>query len=235
MRPNFRSICLSLILLDLVAAKSFLDAIAAYPQLSDFKSLLQGNPDLAPALTKGANGPASQQVTVLAPSNFAFDTYRASHGSDISQLPKPDLEALLQYHILVRKLPSAQFLNAPPPQRVIPTELMGDKYNNRSAGAALQSDTGTGEQNGGQVVLFQVGTQAGGSKRDSKAVAVKSGLGESVDLTVVDGLWDGGIFQVVDGYEAFPLFAERRALITFELQASSPYPRCARTRFVTAT
>src|SRR5204863_8228636 len=112
---------------DLAAALPFLEAIALYPQLSRFKSLLQSSPDLAPILTV-SNSSASERITVLVPNNSAFNTYRASHGSDISQLPKSDLKAFINSHILVEDLPSARILAAELPQLVIPTQLTDERY-----------------------------------------------------------------------------------------------------------
>lgn len=37
-------------------------------------------------------------------------------------------------------------------------------------------------------------------KLGSTEAYVQSGLGHQVNLTIIDGIWDSGIFQIIDGY-----------------------------------
>lgn len=181
-------------------AQSFTEAISGYPALSSFKALLRENPSLAPLLTSAAPGNSSQNYTILVPSNDAFIAYRKENDAEISSLPLADLKAALKYHILEEELPSAQIMTAPPSRLVIPTKLTDEKYNNRTAGAQLEEGAGNDNADG-QVVILNVRTKKGKSKRDEdKEITVLSGLHDETKMTVLDGVWDHGVFQMVDKY-----------------------------------
>ncbi|EEH17641.1 hypothetical protein PABG_00204 [Paracoccidioides brasiliensis Pb03] len=183
-------------------AESLVEALNGYPSLSRFQSLLQDKPALAPLLSKGSPGSV---VTFLVPNDAAFAAFRAANGgSDISDLPNSELERILEYHILSRNLPSVKLLNPPPQSLVVPTQLTGEEYNNRSAGDALQMVEGGGKQSSsGQVVVLNVGPQSL-QKRQQEEIDVLSGLYKSVKMTLIDGMWDGGLFHMVDGLLTLP-------------------------------
>jgi hypothetical protein len=85
--------------------------------------------------------------------------------------------------------------------------LTDEQYNNRSAGAALQ--TQFGKNANGQVLFFSTDSipstkklrvkvrqaQAGGATAN-----VRAGVSEVAVLELVDGAWDDGIFQIVDQF-----------------------------------
>ena len=183
----------------LADAQSFLTALSQFPQLSNFTTLMRNNPGLAGALLT-SNASSLTQITVLVPDNSAFDKLEASLGAPIGSLSVTQLEPILQYHLLVGKLTANDF--AAQNGTTVPTFLNGPKYNNRSAGAALGSSGATGDPHNGQVVFIQaispnskrfiVGRQA------SPIATVQGGLGHRINMTAVDGHWDGGVFQTVD-------------------------------------
>lgn len=85
-------------------------------------------------------------------------------------------------------------------------------FNNRTAGGALGSTGADGDVHNGQVVFFQA--KAGGSKNSIRfvlrqlsdpTVNAQGGLGHQINLTAVDGVWDGGFFQIVDKFLSLPL------------------------------
>ncbi|EGC44760.1 conserved hypothetical protein [Histoplasma capsulatum var. duboisii H88] len=195
---------LSLILFPTIShAESLVEALSGYPALSQFRSLLLNKPNIARLLTGASDN--SQRLTFLVPSDDAFVAYRATNGDlEIADIPDLELEAIMRYHILSRSLPAAQLLSAPPNRLVIPTDLMEEKYNNRSAGPALDAQNDTGENNDGQVVIMSPQSAGSSRKRQQEEVDVLSGLHESVTVTLLDGKWDGGLFHMVDGLLTLP-------------------------------
>jgi hypothetical protein len=66
----------------------------------------------------------------------------------------------------------------------------------------ISSSASTGNPNG-QVVFIAPNTfSTSFSPRQlgSTGAYVQSGLGNQVNLTAIDGIWDGGMFQIIDGY-----------------------------------
>jgi uncharacterized surface protein with fasciclin (FAS1) repeats len=177
----------------IAAGQSFLTAISAYPQLSNFTALIQNNTSLASTLL---NGSASALQTVLVPNNTAFANYQSLTGTPISSLSSAELEPILSYHILVGQLTTPDF--SQPQGLTAPSLLVGGQYDNRSAGAGLSSVGGsTSASHDGQVVF--ISASAGLTNTSSPTSMVESGLGNTVNLTALDGTWDGGRFQMVDG------------------------------------
>lgn len=180
-------------------AQSFLTAISQFPQLSNFTTLMYDNLGLAGALLT-SNATSLTQITVLVPDNSAFDKLEVSLGAPIGSLSVPQLEPILQYHLLVGKLTTNNFTvqNG----TTVPTLLNGPKYNNRSAGAALGSSGAANDPHNGQVVFIEATSAE--SKRfivrqlASPIATVQGGLGHQINMTAVDGYWDGGVFQIVD-------------------------------------
>ena len=182
-----RSITLFLsVLLPVVSSQSLADAISAFQQLSNFSSLLHSNPHLLP------NYNSSQKVTILIPSDTAFASYLATTGNSINSLSASTITSIAQYHTL-DGIYASKDLNRTT-GLLVNTLLKDDAYNHRN----------TSE---GQVVFISPKTAGSSQKlrltvRQTDSVAetnVTSGEGNVVDLTQVDGVWSGGMFQIVDG------------------------------------
>jgi Fasciclin domain len=194
-----RAFVLSVIFAAWVEAQSFLTAISQFPQLSNFTTLMYDNPGLAGALLT-SNATSLTQITVLVPDNSAFDKLEAKLGTPIGSLTVQQLEPILQYHLLAGKLTTNDFTvqNG----TTVPTFLNGPKYNNRTAGAALGSSGAVNDPHNGQVIFIQATSPK--SKRfvvrqlASPIATVQGGLGHQINMTAVDGYWDGGVFQIVD-------------------------------------
>ncbi|RDW57500.1 hypothetical protein BP6252_13760 [Coleophoma cylindrospora] len=187
-----------------VRAQSFLEAIGAYPQLSNFTSLLTDYPVLASSLLSAS---ATSPQTILVPDNTAFLNYENLTGIPVSAVPTTDLAPVIQYHILSGLLKSHNF--AAPQGITIPTSLVGQKYDNRTAGAALSSVGATNGNHDGQVVFIVPKTNDSTTtllvrQLSSAGAVVQSGLGQQVNLTAIDGTWDGGSFHIVDGFLTLP-------------------------------
>jgi hypothetical protein len=85
----------------------------------------------------------------------------------------------------------------------VPTGLSGPTYDNRTAGDALISSSAITGNNDGQVVLIAPNTTSTSFKAGqltAPGAFVQSGLGHQVNLTTLDGTWDGGRFHIVDWY-----------------------------------
>jgi Fasciclin domain len=178
-------------------ALSFLEAISAYPQLSNFTNLLNSNAGLASLFHSSAAAPQ----TVLVPDNTAFQSYQKSTGQPFASQPYDYLQAAINYTLLNGNLQSQDFLH--PAGITVPTGLTGPQYDNRTAGSALSSSGASTGNRDGQVVFIAPNTTStsfGPRQLNSAGAYVQSGLGHQVNLTAVDGLWDGGMFQIIDGY-----------------------------------
>lgn len=177
-------------------AQSFFAAISQFPELSNFTSFYQENFPLASQLLTNSQ---FEPQTVLVPNNDAFLRYERENGYPITSLSSVELANLIRYHILVGSLTAANFSASR--GLTAPSILTGEQYNNRSAGPALSSQF-PGVDANGQVVFIHSGLQSGGAKLIQKAgltsLKVRSGLSSDANLTVVDGIWDGGRFQMID-------------------------------------
>lgn len=140
-------------------AQSLLEAIAGYPGLTNFVTLLQNNPNLANALLSNANRSSlslSEPTTVLIPSNEAFRKESTLFGLPYQNLTVEQLQPYLQYHLLVGSVTSTNLTNS---TLTVPSFLSAEQYNNRSAGAALGADT-SGSHNGQVVILSPIRTSS---------------------------------------------------------------------------
>lgn len=188
-------------LLSVASGQTFLEAISQYPQLANFTTLMNTNPGLAGALLT-SNATSLTRTTVLVPDNSAFDKLQALLGVPVGSLSVAQLEPVLNYHVLVNELTTDNFTVANGTTQ--PTFLTGPLYNNRSAGAALGSSGAEGDPNNGQVVFIEAKDEAVPERRftvrqlPQPGVEVKGGLGHIINMTSVDGQWDGGVFQIVD-------------------------------------
>jgi uncharacterized surface protein with fasciclin (FAS1) repeats len=174
------------------ASRSFVDAISSYPDLSNFTYLIQQYPAFATTLLN-----ATGNVTILVPSNTAFLSYQAEFGQNIESLDSNVVEHVLQYHTLNATVKTQDLTQ--PGGAVVGSQLVDPTYNNR--GKWSQSNA----HSPGQVVYISAASTAGSARergiaaRDEGTTAsVTSGDGAIAKINAVDGVWDGGVFQVVD-------------------------------------
>ncbi len=135
-------------------ASSLSAALAPYPALSTFQQLVDKHASTVDALVPPRNSSAGRlDVTVLAPSNQAFETYILQNGP-LTNLSASALKNFLSYHILVAPLSSANLSSDDHPRGLtVPTLLTPELYNNRSAGQGLTASYGKNAT--GQVVYVQ--------------------------------------------------------------------------------
>lgn len=194
---------LTTLLFKLAFSQSLLDATASYSQLSTFRALLLASPALALNYTR-SEGSGSQK-TLLLPSNIAFDTYFSVFGTEFTSLPPATLAATFAYHTLNASYTSTNFKSND--GVLAQTRLSEDKYNHRngSGGQVLfigdsGSTGGSGKRDAPPGSTFKVFPLGGRQDNQMGSTAnVTSGLGSTVVLHAVDGTWDGGKFQIVDG------------------------------------
>ena len=186
-------------------AQSFLESISSDSSLDQFRSLVTSNPTLASLLTFNS----TSKVTVLVPSNAAFDQYQATYGVDISSLPTSELTAILQYQILNGQYTLANLMG----ELVVPTYLTGQQYDNRTAGPGINviatEHSANTSQSGQVVILKSNNTSSSGGKMAVRqsgvgGVTVVSGLDMEANLTITDGLWDNGVYQIINKYACLP-------------------------------
>lgn len=177
-----------------IGAQSFLDGIAGFSQLSDFRDLLIANPGAASTLL--TNVASGDQRTILVPSNNAFDNYRQTAGRSVSSLSSTDLEDTINYHSLQGALSSADIQKQS--GLVSNTALTNPSRDNRG----LESDGAKKPQ----VVAIVPANTANGRRimvRQAGGIDVKSGKGQGITLNPTPGNWSGGNFYIVDGSVLF--------------------------------
>lgn len=174
----------------LTHSQSFISAISAYPQLSEFTNLMINNSTLAELLL--ATSVVHNVQTILVPSNDAFANYQQTTGHPFESLGPNYIQRTLQYHTLNMSLTSATL--AAQPDVVVSTQLTDPEYD------AIGGAENTNLKSKGQAVYIT--STANPNKfriRQSPSTAsVDSGLGSIGTMHVIDGTWSGGRFQIVD-------------------------------------
>lgn len=168
-------------------AKSLLEAVSNFPQLSNFTTLLTNYPTLAEGLLTSNYTSLSGPATFLVPSDSAFDKIAVYYDLPIANLTVEQLEPYIQYHLLVGEVTSYNLTAAS--GITVPTYLSAPQFNNRSAGEALGSTGADGNVHNGQVVFLQAKqdqSSSSNTKRfvvrqlESPTVNVQSGLGHEL-------------------------------------------------------
>ncbi|KAH6695979.1 hypothetical protein BKA61DRAFT_623658 [Leptodontidium sp. MPI-SDFR-AT-0119] len=185
-------------------AQSFYAAISQISQLSNFTSFFENNFPLASQLLTNSS---TEPHTILVPNDNAFAKYESDNGYSITALSATELTSLIQYHVLVGRLSSANFSASR--GLTAPSLLVGEQYNNRSAGTALSANFSNPASANGQVVFIQSGLQSSSKKfrvrgAGLQSLEVRSGLSSDANLTALDGIWDGGMFQMIDRFLTLP-------------------------------
>ena len=200
MRINHAAAALALGLGRLAAAQtqsSLETALGQYPNLSTFKTLLAGFPNLLQTVAPVLPG---QKLTILVPTNDAITSFlTSSNRSSLAQLPLAQLQSVLKYHVIEAGLATNDFQA---PGGITPPTLLKDPlYNNRTAGAQILARYGP-DATGAVLFVRRDPIPAPAKFRIRAAPAgsasLRAGLGQTTTLTTIDGVWDGGYFQSVD-------------------------------------
>jgi transforming growth factor-beta-induced protein len=186
----------------LAVAQTLQSAISVYPQCSQFNQILTDHPEISTQLLANATN-----VTVLVPSNSALNKYAIENGQSLDggDLTNDDILAILQYHVAVKQLKGSDFADTGPQGLTVPTLLTDRDHNNRSAGADLVNAYGAAAD--GQVLFFSTSPISDGTvsvkvrkfkRQATPSTNVRGGLDGTTNLTIVDGKWTGGLFQIVN-------------------------------------
>ena len=201
---NMKLIALLAVLVEalIVSAQSLLNATANYTQLSDFRQLLMTNPNAATRLLTNVTLSAGQKVTVLIPSNDAFTQYQQNNSMPVSGLASSDLANILDYHTLQGSLSSSDLQQ--PMGLTAATALTNQTYDNRglaSNGAKMPQVVYISSVNTANSIVTTVKKQTMGLGANFD---IKSGEGLQTTLEPVNGLWSGGMFQIVNSLVTAP-------------------------------
>jgi Fasciclin domain len=172
---------------------SLLEATQSFENLSQFRILVAYYPEVFHGLTGNVTGQSPK--TILIPSDTAFEEYEHTKNATLTTLDKLILETLFSYHSLKGNWKSGDLQGPQSKSRggfLSSTDLTDPEYDNRG----LSSADGSGALP--QVVVIQSGGDEL-ARRRAATVQVRSGAGQIVNLTAVDGKWSGGTFQIVDG------------------------------------
>ncbi|KAL2873163.1 hypothetical protein SGCOL_011674 [Colletotrichum sp. CLE4] len=180
------------------AQQSLSTALSSHADLSTFNGILNSYPSIISNITAGTKN----KVTLLVPTNDAFTNFlQQTNISEITQLPVSQLLTVFRYHTLDAPLTASNF--SAPRGITIPTKLRDELFNLRTPGPAMIDQYGDDAK--GQVLFISPSTinptkfrvrQATSS--DDHTASLRGGLGETAELTSIDGVWDGGYFQSVD-------------------------------------
>ncbi|KAK1715867.1 fasciclin domain-containing protein [Colletotrichum lupini] len=180
------------------AQQSLSNVLTSHADLSMFNEILNSYPSIISNVTAGTKN----KVTLLVPTNVALAKFlQQSNVSEITQLPVSQLLTVFRYHTLDASLTAANF--SAPRGITVPTKLRDELFNLRTPGPAMIDQYGEGAQ--GQVLFVSPSTinptkfrVRQGTPSDDHTASLRGGLGQTAELTSIDGVWDGGYFQAVD-------------------------------------
>ncbi|KAK1593174.1 fasciclin domain-containing protein [Colletotrichum navitas] len=179
--------------------QSLSNALSKHADFSAFNQILSNYPRIIDNVTAEADN----KITLLVPTNNAIANFlKQSNASDVSQIPVDRVLTMFKYHTLDAPMTAMNFSSSR--GITVPTKLQDSLYNLRSPGPALISRYGDGAQ--GQVLYISRDTisparlrvRQGSSSSDDKVANLRAGLGQTAELTTIDGEWDGGYFQSID-------------------------------------
>ncbi|KAF2022986.1 FAS1 domain-containing protein [Setomelanomma holmii] len=178
-----RPFLLSLVTALSADAQSLLDVIAKVSSLPNFTAFYRDNAAFAHVLLGNTT---TYPITFLAPNDQAIASYQTQYGVSISSLPPATLLAVLQYRTLVSSLTKDNFTNdGGRGGTTIPT-MLTTQSNNRSVGISLAARFG-GAQKASGLIVFVHSSGSGSSHLGLQP------------LEGDQGVWDGGLFHIVDG------------------------------------
>ncbi|KAK1997886.1 fasciclin domain-containing protein [Colletotrichum falcatum] len=179
--------------------QSLSNELSKHADFSTFNQILTSYPSIIDNVTAEADN----KITLLVPTNDAFANFlKQSNASDVSQIPVDQVLTIFKYHTLDAPMTGMNFSSSR--GITVPTKLRDALYNLRSPGPALISQYG--EEAQGQVLYVSRDTinpaklrvRQGSSSSDGQVANLRAGLGQTAEITTIDGEWDGGYFQSID-------------------------------------
>jgi len=189
------AVLLGLAQLGACQGQDLLGAIANDTRLTSFAGILKAFPNLVSNIVP-QSFPA---VTILIPSNTAFDQFVKQTGQDPTSLPLDKLMAIFQYHVMAAGVTSKNF--TVPKGIVVPTFLKAELYNNRTAGDQLVASYGQEAAQGNVLYISKDPINPAKLKVRQSGdgdVNLRGGLGGTSTVHAVDGKWIGGYYQIID-------------------------------------
>ncbi|KAF2748198.1 beta-Ig-H3/fasciclin [Sporormia fimetaria CBS 119925] len=150
---------------------SLTDLLSSQSDLSTLTELVSANPELLAALG------SAQDITILAPSNAAFEEFLASEEGQAAAGDRAAVDALLQYHVLNGTFRSDAITET---AAFVPTLLTNPAYTNVT---------------GGQVVS---------AAKNGENVVIVSGAGAESTVSTADVAFTGGVVHVIDSVLTIP-------------------------------
>lgn len=178
--------------------QSLSNALSSHADLSTFNEILSSYPSITSHITARTKN----EFTLLVPTNDALAKFlQQSNVSRITQLPVNRLLTVFRYHILDAPMTASNF--SAPKGIMVPTKLRDELFNLQTPGPAIIGQYGQDAQ--GQVLFVSPSTinptkfrVRQGTSSDDHTASLRGGLGQTAELTSIDGVWDGGYFQSVD-------------------------------------
>ncbi|KAF2235953.1 beta-Ig-H3/fasciclin [Viridothelium virens] len=166
-----KSLLISLLSASCVGAQSLTSVLQGNSDLSTLTSTLQKFPSLLQSLGSASN------ITILAPTNEAFNALFATPAGMAAQNDDGLLQAVLQYHVINGTYPASSI---PSSGAFVPTLLTNSSYTNVTGGQRVE-----GISQNGNVTFFSGG----------KATS---------NVTQADVKFDGGIIHVINAVLTVP-------------------------------
>ncbi|KAJ0307040.1 hypothetical protein COL5a_009489 [Colletotrichum fioriniae] len=184
--------------------QSLSNALSSHADLSTFNEILSSYPSITSHITARTKN----EFTLLVPTNDALAKFlQQSNVSRITQLPVNRLLTVFRYHILDAPMTASNF--SAPKGIMVPTKLRDELFNLQTPGPAIIGQYGQDAQ--GQVLFVSPSTinptkfrVRQGTSSDDHTASLRGGLGQTAELTSIDGVWDGGYFQSVDAFLEAP-------------------------------
>ena len=145
-------------------------------------------------------------VTLLIPDDTAVAAFLEEQNAQPQDLSEALVRSTLSYHVMVKPLKAADFSD--PRGLTIPTLLdgvndQGTSFNLRAPAPVLQAEFG--EEATGQVLFAKLDSvekvikiKTRQDRSQNTQFQLRSGKAETTNMTVVDGVWAGGVYQIVD-------------------------------------
>ena len=156
---QLRRLAISLISASCVGAQSLTSVLQGDADLSTLTSTLQMFPDLLSSLGSASN------ITVLAPSNEAFNALFATAAGAAAKSDSGLLQAVLEYHVLNGTYPASAI---PSTGAFAPSLLTNSSYTNVTGGQRVE-----GKSSNGNVTFISGG---GAMSNVSQAVRTRASL-----------------------------------------------------------
>jgi transforming growth factor-beta-induced protein len=173
------------------------NALKDHPETALFQGLL----GISDTIITEVVGAKTTGLTFLVPDDTAVNDFmKLNNITDLTSIQPDALKTVFRYHVLVSNVSTSDYASAL--GLVVPTLLNEEKFNNRTAGAALKAQFG--DDATGQVLYFSKDPIPTVSKRDdleNAIVNVRAGLEQTAKIKVVDGTWGvsgSNKFQIVD-------------------------------------